>query len=109
MCTELPALTACRLANPPCPIGTWAVSPAITRMSAGATLNWSAAIWASMVAVPCPIAAAPVDTVIRPDRPMRTMPVSNGPRPVPLVPLAMPMPMWRPSASAATLRAAKPS
>src|SRR5262245_66295382 len=54
-------------------MGTWAVSPAITFMSAGATLNSSAAIWANMVAVPCPMAAAPVDTVMRPDRPIRTM------------------------------------
>jgi len=35
---------------------------------------------------------APVKTETRPERPIRTMPDSNGPRPVPLTPLPMPIP-----------------
>ena len=54
-----------------------------------------------------PSGAAPVQTEIRPERPIRTTAVSNGPRPVPLTPLAMPRPIYRPADKAADWRAGK--
>ena len=45
------------------------------------------------VASPWPIGAAPVETVTRLVGEMRTLPNSNGPRPVPLMPWASPMPI----------------
>ena len=54
--------------------------------------NAAAQICASAVATPCPMAAAPVDTVMPPVGDTRTPPNSNGPRPVPLTPCAKPMP-----------------
>ncbi len=55
------------------------------------------------------MAAAPVKTEIRPDGEMRTTPDSNGPRPVPFMAWASPMPINRPSARAAACRAGKVS
>ena len=81
--TEEPAVTVCRLAKPPSPSGAAAVSPAITATLSALTPKASAQICASAVASPCPIGAAPVDTVIWPLGDTRTLPNSNGPRPVP--------------------------
>ena len=90
--TDEPAVTNWRLAKPPSPTGTTAVSPEITCTSAGATPSSLAQICASAVLRPCPMAAAPVKTEIRPDGEMRTTPDSNGPRPVPFMAWASPMP-----------------
>ena len=59
------------------------MSPAITCTRSGATPKVSAASCASMVWVPWPWSVAPVATTILPDGPMRTLTLSNGPRPVP--------------------------
>jgi hypothetical protein len=58
---------------------------------------------------PCPIATAPVNTVTLPERSIRTVADSNGPRPVPLMPIAMPRPRNRPCVRASVWRAAKPA
>ena len=68
------------------------VSPATTVMSRGCTPSCSAQICANAVLSPCPIATAPVNTDTLPERSMRTVADSNGPRPVPLMPIAMPRP-----------------
>ena len=86
-------MTVCRLAKPPSPTATVAVSPATTWTSAALTPSSWAQIWASTVLSPCPIAAAPVNTDTRPEGAIRTMPDSNGPRPVPFSACARPMPI----------------
>ena len=58
--TELPAVTVWRLANAPSPIATPAVSPGTTVISSARKPSSLAAICASAVCKPCPIAAAPV-------------------------------------------------
>ena len=89
--TADPPITVCRLAKAPRPSEIAPVSPAITVMSAGSTPSCSAQICASAVLMPCPIATAPVKTETLPDLSMRTVADSNGPRPVPLSPIAMPI------------------
>ena len=79
-------MTVCRLAKPPRPSDTPAVSPATTLICSTPTPSWLAAICAIAVPSPWPIAEAPVNTVTLPVREMRTSPDSNGPRPVPFTP-----------------------
>jgi len=55
------------------------------------------------------MAAAPVNTEIRPDGEMRTTPDSNGPRPVPFMAWASPSPIRRPCARAVACRAGNAS
>jgi hypothetical protein len=102
-------VTSWRLAKPPRPTGTTAVSPEITCTASGATPSSLAQIWASAVRRPCPMAAAPVKTEMRPDGEIRTTPDSNGPRPVPFMACASPSPIRRPCASAAFWRAGNAS
>ena len=85
-------MTVWRLAKPPRPSDTPAVSPATTFTLSTSTPSCAAAICAIAVPRPCPIADAPVNTVTLPVREMRTSPDSNGPRPVPFTPCASPMP-----------------
>ena len=77
-------MTVWRLFDPPRPSAIAAVSPVVTVTFARSAPSCSATTCASIVFVPCPIAAAPVYTCTRPEGPIRTVADSKGPRPVPL-------------------------
>ena len=89
--TDEPAVTVCRLAKPPSPSDdAGGVARHHVDLLDAQTPSWLAAICASAVPSPCPIADAPVNTVTLPVREMRTRPDSNGPRPVPFTPCDKP-------------------
>ena len=69
LCADEPASTAWRLLNPPRPSAIAAVSPVVTATSAGARPSAAPTICASIVLVPCPMAAAPEATWTLPDGP----------------------------------------
>ena len=93
------AIMAWRLANPPMPWLTNAVSPARTWTACAATPKCAAHSCARVVAMPCPSQRAGIDRNLS-GRRDTDLADSNGPRPVGLTPLARPMP-HRPRAAAA--------
>ena len=81
ICTDVPAITALRLAKVPMPNAMRPVSPKTHLTVSWSICSSSATIWASIVPVPWPWGAEPALTVTCPEGSTRTLAPSNGPVP----------------------------